>query len=516
MISSSTSFGLPKQSLNLKTQEFDYATLDTETRNVVQQRSNEIKERLRDSAQAAWEIGQRLVEVRDRLGYGRFYSWLQVEFEWSPRTAYNYISVFESFRSCATFSQVEIATSALYLLASPSTPEAARSEALERAKLGETITPSKAKEIASKHKKSAKPKAAKPVTVEVTAETIATSSTTSAEPEPAQHTKPSESPIDETAIAKASSVVDSASKAETVSADPGSADQTEEELLGKEETPLFKVGSEGQDVQTDSLHGLVRIEDELKQRAEHLGLNRSHNHSSPQDVDNRVFINTPEICKVLTRALPYFTNSQLDTVLQAITHRISEETLGLSNWSNIAGSQTDITSRKRAEQQLLHHAFHDALTGLPNRDLFMNRLEHAFKRAKRHEDYLFAVLFLAFDRFKVVNLSRGHITEDQLLIGIARRLEARLRPGDMVARLEEDEFTILLENIKDVEDATRVAGRIQKQLTLPFNFSGHEVFPAASIGIALSTTDYNRPEDLLHDAGLCYKNGETVRTGYSG
>ncbi len=508
MISSSTPSGLAEQSLNLKAQEFDYATLDTETRLVVQQRSDEIKERLRDSAQAAWEIGQRLVEVRDRLGYGRLYSWLQVEFEWSPRTAYNYISVFETFESCATFSQVEIATSALYLLASPSTPEEARSEALERAKLGETITRSKAKAIASKHKKSAKPKAAKPVTVSVTAETMETSSTTSAEPEPTQHTKQSGSPIDETAIDKASSVVDSASMAEPVSADPASADQTEEELLGKEETePLFEVGSFGQDVQTDELHGLVSIEDQLKQRAEHLGLNRSHNHLFPQDVDNRLFINTQEICKVLIRALPYFTNSQLDAVWQAIAHRISEETLGLHNWSNLAGSQTDITSRKPAEQQLLHDAFHDALTGLPNRVFFMDRLGHAIKLAKRREDYLFAVLFLAFDRFKFVNLSLGHMISDQLLIVIARRLEAHLRPGDTVARLGGDEFTILLENIKDVKDATQVADRIQKELTLPFNLSGHEVFTAASIGIALSTTGYDRPEDLLHNAGLCCKNG---------
>lgn len=168
----------------------------------------------------------------------------------------------------------------------------------------------------------------------------------------------------------------------------------------------------------------------------------------------------------------------------------------------IAGSQTDITKTKVAEAQLVHNAFHDPLTGLPNRLLFMDRLAHALKRAKRREDYLFAVLFLDLDRFKVVNDSLGHLLGDQLLIAIAHRLQICLRPGDTVARLGGDEFTILLENIHDVEDATQVADRIQNELQLPFNLSGHEVFTAASIGIALSTTGYDQPEDLLRDADV--------------
>jgi len=193
--------------------------------------------------------------------------------------------------------------------------------------------------------------------------------------------------------------------------------------------------------------------------------------------------------------------------LQAIAQHISEATLGSRNRSNVAETRTDNTSRKWAEQQLLHHAFHDALTGLPNQDLFMDRLRHALERVKRYGDYLFAVLFLAFDRFKVVNLSLEHRSEDQLLGTIIRRLEARLRLEDTVAYLGEYEFAILLENIKDVEDATQVADRIQQELTLPCNLGRHEVFTAGSVGIALSTTGYNRPEDLLHDARLCCKNG---------
>jgi diguanylate cyclase (GGDEF)-like protein/PAS domain S-box-containing protein len=166
----------------------------------------------------------------------------------------------------------------------------------------------------------------------------------------------------------------------------------------------------------------------------------------------------------------------------------------------IAGSQTDITPSKRTEAQLLHDALHDPLTGLPNRVLFMDRLSHVLLRARRHENYLFAVLFLDLDCFKAINDSLGHMRGDQLLIAIARRLEACLRHGDTVARLGGDEFTILLENIQDVKDATHIAERIKEELGLPFNLDGHQVVTTASIGIALSTIGYDRPEDLLRDA----------------
>jgi len=168
----------------------------------------------------------------------------------------------------------------------------------------------------------------------------------------------------------------------------------------------------------------------------------------------------------------------------------------------IVGSQTNITDRRVAEAQLLHNAFHDALTGLPNRALFVDCLSRAVERGKRREDYLFAVLFLDLDRFKVVNDSLGHSIGDQLLIAIACRLEACLRPKDTAARLGGDEFTILLEDIEQVRDASRVAERIQEELTLPFELSGQEVFTTASIGIVLSTSGYDQPEDLLRDADI--------------
>ncbi len=160
----------------------------------------------------------------------------------------------------------------------------------------------------------------------------------------------------------------------------------------------------------------------------------------------------------------------------------------------------DITDRKRAEEQLLHDAFHDALTGLPNRAWFIEQLHVALNRTKRHSDRLFAVLFLDLDRFKVINDSIGHMCGDQLLIAIARRLQACLRPEDIVARLGGDEFTILLSDLKDAGEAVVVAERIQKQVSRAFNLSGYETFTTGSIGIALSDSGYDQPEDLLRDA----------------
>jgi diguanylate cyclase (GGDEF)-like protein len=130
----------------------------------------------------------------------------------------------------------------------------------------------------------------------------------------------------------------------------------------------------------------------------------------------------------------------------------------------------------------------------------MDHVKMAIQRSRRSGDRLFAALFLDLDRFKIINDSLGHMVGDQLLVGIAHRLEACLRPGDTVARLGGDEFTILLEDLASTDDAIEVARRVQEAVTQPFNIGGHEVFTTASIGIALSNTGYERAEDLLRDA----------------
>lgn len=160
----------------------------------------------------------------------------------------------------------------------------------------------------------------------------------------------------------------------------------------------------------------------------------------------------------------------------------------------------DITERKRAEEQLLHDAFHDSLTGLPNRALFLDHLNLAINHYRRRKSYLFAVLFIDLDRFKIINDSLGHMVGDELLVAIARRLEICLRDGDTIARLGGDEFTILLDGIKDYSDAQRVAERVQEVLEQPFSLAGHELFVTASVGIKYSDAGDEKPEDLLRDA----------------
>ena len=162
----------------------------------------------------------------------------------------------------------------------------------------------------------------------------------------------------------------------------------------------------------------------------------------------------------------------------------------------------EVTERKQAEEQLRRNAFHDPLTGLPNRLLFTERLTQVIANSREQENNLFAVLFLDLDRFKVINDSLGHLIGDQLLIAIARRLEACVKRSDLVARLGGDEFTILLDNIQDESSTHQVAERIHLELSRPFSLNGHEIFTTVSIGIALSSTDFEFTEDLLRGADI--------------
>jgi diguanylate cyclase (GGDEF)-like protein len=199
-----------------------------------------------------------------------------------------------------------------------------------------------------------------------------------------------------------------------------------------------------------------------------------------------------EMCDIAERT------AEGERLNEGLEQRVSERTVQLA--ASNRELEREVAERKQIEEQLLHNAFHDGLTGLANRALFVDHLKLALGRAERHASYRFAVLFLDLDRFKVVNDSLGHMTGDQLLIGVARRLEAAMRPGDTVSRLGGDEFTVLLDDLKDAGEAEAVAERLQKELALAFNLGSHEVFTTASIGIAVSSDDYHRPEDILRDA----------------
>lgn len=177
----------------------------------------------------------------------------------------------------------------------------------------------------------------------------------------------------------------------------------------------------------------------------------------------------------------------------------------------------DITERKRAEEMLLHNALHDGLTNLPNRALFLDRLQQALTLSKKHPNYNFAVLLIDVDEFKVINDSLGHTAGDELLVQIGQRLKDSVRRADTVsrgegsglstdedtlARLGGDEFTILLDDIRDPIEAVRVAERVQAELAAPFVINQQEIVTSASIGIAASTGPHMQAEDLMRDADI--------------
>ena len=192
---------------------------------------------------------------------------------------------------------------------------------------------------------------------------------------------------------------------------------------------------------------------------------------------------------------------------------------GTAEATTLAEAFNDMSaSLRRAHARLLHDAFHDHLTQLPNRALFLDRLQQAVARRARRSDYLFAVLFIDLDRFKTVNDSMGHSAGDRLLLEVSSRLTAVLRSNDTVARpsvdavidtdsntlarVGGDEFTILLEDIQDPSDAVRIAERLHQAVALPFDVEGHTIFPSASIGIAVSSPIHGSGDDLIRDADI--------------
>jgi len=166
----------------------------------------------------------------------------------------------------------------------------------------------------------------------------------------------------------------------------------------------------------------------------------------------------------------------------------------------MAGSLTDITGRKRVEEELAYSAFHDSLTGLPNRSLFLDRLGQLMAQSRRGAAYSYAVFFMDLDRFKNINDSLGHNVGDRLLITIAHSLQAFVRHGDTIARLGGDEFAMLAHGVSGEADLTSIAERLLDRLKSPFSVGEHEIFTSASVGIAAGAAHYKHPDEILRDA----------------
>lgn len=199
--------------------------------------------------------------------------------------------------------------------------------------------------------------------------------------------------------------------------------------------------------------------------------------------------------------------AQIETLNQELEQKVKERTLELkiANQKLLGTNhrlQQEIAERCKAEQQLLRDALYDGLTALPNRTLLMDRIERALQRTKRNPEHLFAVLFIDLDRFKTINDSLGHLVGDLLLVAVAQVFKEDLRTMDTVARLGGDEFVILLDDIKSLQDATKVGERLQKQLKTPLNIDGHNIVSSASIGIALSSPHYKDSSEILRDADI--------------
>ena len=196
---------------------------------------------------------------------------------------------------------------------------------------------------------------------------------------------------------------------------------------------------------------------------------------------------------------------------QILEERVLERTRELDEANQVLTQQ--IAERKEIELKLIHDAHHDALTNLPNRSLFMSRLEQALSSKQRHADRLYAILFIDLDRFKIVNDTLGHKAGDDFLIEVARRIGLCIRGHDLLARLGGDEFVVLLDNFEQPSDAEEVASRIIDAVSEPFVLEGREMYSGASIGIAHLDGYYRRADEVLRDADAAMYHAKTLGRG---
>ncbi|BAZ44720.1 response regulator receiver modulated diguanylate cyclase/phosphodiesterase [Chondrocystis sp. NIES-4102] len=185
---------------------------------------------------------------------------------------------------------------------------------------------------------------------------------------------------------------------------------------------------------------------------------------------------------------------------QELEKRVQQRTLQLKTANRQL--RREILQRQLVQQKLIHDTLHDGLTGLPNRTLLMQRIESTIQQAKRNPNYMYALLFIDLDRFKIINDSLGHGIGDQLLVAVSNLLGQCLRQSDIVARLGGDEFIILLDEIKEPQHATQIGDRILQKLRSPFEINGQHIFTSASIGVVFGTNYYSNASDLIRDADI--------------
>jgi diguanylate cyclase (GGDEF)-like protein len=203
--------------------------------------------------------------------------------------------------------------------------------------------------------------------------------------------------------------------------------------------------------------------------------------------------------------------AEVDRLNNALEQKVLQRTSQLEQ--AIGELNQEIVSHKQTQQQLFYQAWHDILTGLSNRNRLIENLQKSLQRSKSDRDYLFAVLFIDLDRFKIINDSLGHAIGDQLLIAIARILQAASGAADTVARLSGDEFAILLDDIKDSNSAIAIAERLLAKLLSPISLGDRIVFSGASIGIVLGTATYQDDMELLRDADIAMYRAKNLGKG---